>query len=106
VSFEPINTPTTAGDSGPSEREQDAIYQNGRIVARVLDPTVDTGAKEVRFGELYCSDLLVLPDECEYQKYRIMVQRIEYASKLNKEEPQKGRILRGVTAEILGYREQ
>ena len=106
MSAETIGTPTTSGGSVPSQREQDAIYQNNQVVARALDPEVDAEAKEIRFRELYNSDLLVLPDDCEYQKYRILVQRIEYASKVNKEEPHKGRILRGVTAEILGYREQ
>jgi hypothetical protein len=95
------NSPATA-----KAREQDAIYQNDRLRARVLDPEVDTDAKEIRFGEVYNSDELLLPEECEYQKYRILIQRIAYASKVNKEEPHKGRILRGVTAEILGYREQ
>lgn len=88
------------------EHEADGIYQNGRLVARVLDADVDTGAKEIRFGEAYNSDELILADECEFQKYRIMVQRVAYASKVNKEEPHKGRILRGVVAELLGFREQ
>ena len=106
MSAETSGAPTTSGGSAPAQREQDAIYQNNQVVARVLDPEVDAEAKEIRFRELYNSDLLVLPDDCEYQKYRILVQRIEYASKVNKEEPHKGRILRGVVAEILGYREQ
>jgi len=103
---ETSKAPTPAGDPVRSAREQDAIYQNHQIVARVLDPQIDAQAKEIRFSELHNSDLLVLPDECDFQQYRIVVQRIEYASKVNKEEPHKGRILRGVTAEILGYREQ
>jgi hypothetical protein len=49
---------------------------------------------------------LLLPEECEYQKYRLIIQRIEYASRIDKTAPQKGRVLRGVVAEILGYREQ
>lgn len=93
-------------DAVPRQREEDAIYQNNQLVARVLDPAMNPAQKEIRFGEVYCSDLLVLPEECEYQKYRLLVRRIEYASKVNKEEPNKGRILRGVAAEILGYREQ
>jgi hypothetical protein len=88
------------------EREPDAIYQNNRLVARVLDAEVDTEAKEIRFGEVFNSDELMLPEECEFQKYRILIQRIAYASKVNKEEPHKGRILRGVSADLLGYREQ
>ena len=98
--------PTTAPGAAPQEREQDAIYQNNRRVARVIDPEVDTEAKEIRFVEVYDSDLLLLPEECEYQKYRLLVRRIEDASKVNKEEPHKGRILRNVAAEIVGYREQ
>ena len=85
-------------------REDDAIYQNGRLAGRVLEPEVD--AKEVRFGEIYNSDHLLLPDECEYQRYRLLVRKIGYASKVEKDALEKGRILRGVTAEILGYREQ
>ena len=106
MSTETSKAPAPKGDSTNQPRELEAIYQNNQVVARVLGPEVDTQAKEIRFTELYNSDLLVLPDECEYQRYRILVQRIEYASKVNKEEPHKGRILRGVAAEILGYREQ
>lgn len=92
--------------AAPKEREPDALYQNNRVVGRVREPEVDAEAKEIRFGEVYNSDELLLPDECEYRNYRLLVQRIAYASKVNKEEPHKGRVLRGVTAEILGYREQ
>jgi len=86
--------------------EQDAIYQGNRLVARVLDAEVDLDAKEVRFDEIFNSDELMIPDECEFQRYRILIQRIAYATKVDKVEPHKGRILRGVTADILGYREQ
>ena len=92
--------------SGPQPREDDAIYQHGRVVARVADPQVDSEAKEIRFAELSNSDELLLPDECEFQKYTIMVQRIAHATKVDKAAPHKGRVLRDVVAEILGYREQ
>jgi hypothetical protein len=88
------------------EREPDAIYQGSRIVARVLDAEVNAEAKGITFGEVYNSDELMLPEECEFQKYRILIQRIAYASKVSKEEPHKGRILKGVSADLLGYREQ
>ena len=91
--------------SEPQPREDDAIYQNGRVVARVADPQVDSEAKEIRFAELYNSDELLLPDECEFQAYTIMVQRIAHATKVDKAAPHKGRVLRDVVAEILGYRE-
>ena len=86
--------------------EADAIYQEGKVVARVVDPEVLPAAREIHFGEINSSDNLVLPEECEYQKYRLMIQHIAYASRLDKTAPEKGRVLRGVVAEILGYREQ
>lgn len=88
------------------EREPDAIYQGSRLVARVLEPEVDAEAREIRFSEVLNSDELMLPEECEFQKYRILIRRIAYASKVNKEEPHKGRVLRGVVADLLGFREQ
>ncbi|HEV2351268.1 MAG TPA: hypothetical protein VG028_15635 [Terriglobia bacterium] len=87
-------------------RAQDAIYQGDRMVARVTEAEVDLDARELRLGEVYESDLLMIPEECEYQKYRILIQRIGYATKIDKVSPHKGRILRGVVADILGYREQ
>lgn len=87
-------------------RQPDAIYQKGKIVARVLDPEVDEQGREVQFGEVYKSDYLLLPDECEYQKYVLLVRRIASATIVHPESLQKGRILKGVTAEILRYREQ
>ena len=87
-------------------REDDAIYQNDRLVARVLEPMIDSESREIQFGEIYHSDHLLLPEECEYQKYRIIIQRIAFASRVDRQAPEKGRVLRGVVAEILGYREQ
>ena len=87
-------------------READAVYQENRLVARVIDPQVDLEAKQVRFGELFQSDNLLLPEECEFQKYRILVQKIADATKLDRNAPDKGRILRGVSADIVGYSEQ
>lgn len=94
-----------AGPAARQARDDSAIYQNGRIVARATDPTVDMEAKEIRFAELSNSDELLLPDECEFQKYTIVVQRIAYAAKEDKGALHKGRVLRDVVAEILGYRE-
>lgn len=87
-------------------READAVYQENRLVARVIDPEVDLEAKQVRFGELFQSDMLLLPEECEFQKYRILVQKIADATKLDRNTPDKGRILRGVSADIVGYNQQ
>jgi hypothetical protein len=110
VEQEPSTTPpigtATGQTSSPAKREPDAIYQSDQVVAKALKAEVDLEAKEIRFAELYQSDYLMLPEECEYQNYKIMVQRIAYATKIEAGAAQKGRVLRGVVAEILGYREQ
>ncbi len=106
MSTDSSKTPAPAGTPAHQEREQDGIYQNDRRVARVIDAEVASHAKQSHFDEVSDSEMLLLPDECDYREYRILVKGVEYASKVNKEEPHKGRILRGVTAEILGYREQ
>jgi hypothetical protein len=87
-------------------REPDAIYQQGKIVARVIDPEIDQQGREIRFAEVYNSDYLLLPDDCEYQNYRILIQRVGDATKIDRAAVHKGRVLREVVAEILGYREQ
>ena len=86
--------------------EEDAIYQEGKIVARAVEAEIRGDAREIHFGEINSSENLILPEECEFQKYRLMIHRIEYASRIDKNAPEKGRVLRGVVAEILGYREQ
>jgi len=86
--------------------EEDAIYQDGKVVARVVEPEVRVNDREIHFAEINDSELLMLPEECEFQKYRLMVKRIEYASRIDKRAPQKGRVLRGVVTVIMGYREQ
>ena len=106
----PVIPPKRPGTSGEKpapqkEREPDALYQNNKIVARVLDLEILLDAKELRFGEIYNSDELVIPDECEFQKYRILIQRISFATQVDRVEIHKGRILRGVSADILGYLE-
>jgi hypothetical protein len=97
--------PATTG-TALVEREPDAIYQGGKLVGRVIGAEVDTARKEIRFAEIYNSDYLMLPDECEFRQYRILVRTIDDATKVSRDSPQKGRILREVVAEILGYREQ
>lgn len=87
-------------------READALYQDNRVVARVSGVEVDEEAKELRFDEVYNSDTLLIPEECEFRKFRILIQRIAFASRVDKAALQKGRVLKGVSADILGFREQ
>ena len=93
-----------AGQTG--KYQEDAIYQDGKVVARVVEPEIRGDAREIHFAEINSSENLILPEECDFQKYRLMIKRIEYASRIDKNAPEKGRVLRGVVAEILGYREQ
>ena len=102
----PLSTAPQQTQLQIARRENDAVYQNGRLVARVADPEIDLDAREIRFAELYNSDCLLLPDECEFRQHRILIRKITYATNTERAALQKGRILRGVKAEILGYREQ
>lgn len=94
------------------QRDPGAIYQYDRfgrelrIVGRVEGPVVDEAVQEVRFAEIYQSDDLVLADEFEFRKYRLQAKRIGFATRLDKEVPHKKRVLRDVTAKLLGYCEQ
>ena len=92
-----------AGTSASGNRAQDGIYQNGKLVARAVEPEMDLDAKEIRFAEIRDSDHLVMADECEFQKYTIMIQKVAFATKEDRRPGQKGRTLAGCTAEILGY---
>lgn len=105
-SLPPKNPDMPAHDStGLRRREPDALYQESKIVARVLDPEIDLDARELRFREIYNSEELLIGEECEFQKYRILIQRVSFATRLDRVEVHKGRILRGVSADILGYLE-
>ena len=94
-----------------SERDDTAIYQwsfhhGDQQVARAVKPEIDEAAKRVKFMEITHSDLLLLPDECHFQKYKLEIDTVGDATKIDKTEPEKGRILRQVTAQIIGYVEQ
>jgi hypothetical protein len=109
---QPVNPPSNSPEKKaapaptPVERRDDAIYQENRLVARVVGPELNPEAREFHFQEIHNSDDLMLPDECEFQKYRLLIQRVGYATWIDRDAPENGRVLRGVVAEILGYREQ
>ena len=89
-------------------RDDEAIYQwsnfhGERLVARVVGPEIDEEAKEVTFVEIVNSDYLLLPDECHFRKYRLEIDTVRDAIKANRNDPEKGRILRQVHAKIIGY---
>lgn len=94
------------GQASAAQREADALYQNGRLVARAGKTEVDLETKEIRFDEIHNSEHLMIPEECEFRDYRILIQRIGYATKIQRGEEHKGRVLRGVVCDLLGYREK
>jgi hypothetical protein len=101
-----VETKPETQSRSSSQRDSDAIYQDGRMVARVIEPEIDLEEKQIRFGEIYGSDDLLLPEECEFQKYRIMIQTITWAAKIDRANPGRGRVLKGVVADLLGYTAQ
>jgi hypothetical protein len=101
-----VETKPETQSRSSSQRDSDAIYQDGRMVARVIEPEIDLEEKQIRFGEIYGSDDLLLPEECEFQKYRIMIQTITWAAKIDRANPGRGRVLKGVVADLLGYTDQ
>lgn len=96
-------TQPSAPPPSASQREADAIYQKGRRVARVKEPEIDEAGNEVRFTEIYQSDDLLLPEECEFRDFILIVRRVTYATR--ETTPERARILRGVVAEIVGRRD-
>jgi hypothetical protein len=104
VGAKQVLTVGAAAPTSAAARPADAIYQNDQLVARVVGAEVDLATKEIRFQEIYNSDYLLLPHECEFGQFTIMVQRIGLASKIERGSEHKGRVLKEVVAEILRYR--
>jgi len=104
MSSNSVANPNALSDNAMA-RQDDAIYQDDERVAKTIEAEVDLEAKEIHFGELYESDPLLRPGEGAYQDYRILIRKIAFAASLDKNSPHKGRVLRGVIAEILGHRE-
>lgn len=81
------------------------LSQNGKFAGRALGVEVDAARKEVRFSEIDNTDDLWLPERFEFQNYILIVRKVAFATRVLREAPQKGRVLKGVVAEIVGYRE-
>jgi len=96
-----VSPGSLAGPEG--SRLADGIYQNDQLVGRVIGAQVDLASKEIRFKEIYNSDWLLLPNECHFDPYTIMVQRIGFASKIERGAEHKGRVLKDVVAVILRH---
>lgn len=96
--------PTAGEKESAAARQPDSLYQNGRRVAGIVGARVDAQAREIHFDEVYQSDDLLIPEDCEFREYRILIQKVTFASRQQAGAVHEGRVLKGVTAEILGYR--
>lgn len=83
-----------AGDqlSWLPSREQDAIYQTGKLVARVSEPKVDEAHATINFSEIYNSNPLDENSEFEFGRWRLKLRSYRLMVGLNVSAPQKGRI--------------
>ena len=71
ATFTPTLTPTPV-------RQDDAIYQDGEIVARVSEVvTVEQSQGRILFEEIYDSNSLDIKSEFEFQKWRLMLREYE-----------------------------
>ena len=86
--------------------EENALYQNGEIVGRAVEPEIDEANRKIRFKQIDGTDKLLIPDECEYQKYRIVIDKVASATKEGAEALQKGRVLREIEADITSFGDQ
>ena len=62
----------------PASREENAIYQNGEIVARISGAIViDESQGQILFEEIFNSNSLDLESEFEFQRWRLILRGYE-----------------------------
>ncbi len=86
------------------KRELDALYQDGKIVARVVGPQYDDKHARLYFEEIYNSRAADLSRELEYQKWRLKFLGAETLIGMLSSAPEKGQIIQKATCEVLGER--
>jgi hypothetical protein len=86
------------------KRELDAIYQTGKIVARVSSIKIDKGNHKILFEEIYNSQTLNLEAEFEFQKWRLKFLGAESITSLDTSQPHKGQIITQAVCDLLGAR--
>ncbi len=85
-------------------RENNALYQNGELVARVERPVVDEAQRSVQFAEIFQAHNLNLETEFEFQKWRLKFKSAEMLIGLDASAPHKGRMILKAVCEIAGIR--
>lgn len=86
------------------KREIDAIYQAGKIVARVSGIKIDHGNRKILFDEVYNSQTLNLEAEFEFQKWRLKFLGAESITSFDTSQPHKGQIITQAVCDLLGAR--
>jgi hypothetical protein len=84
--------------------EMDAIYQDGKIVARVAGARYDDTKGKIYFEEISNSRALDLSREFEYQKWQLKFVGAEALIGMLASAPEKGQIIQKVVCDVLGER--
>ncbi len=87
------------------KREAYAIYQSGKIVARVSGVKIDRHNHKIFFEEVYNSQTLNLEAEFEFQKWRLKFLGAELIISLDTSQPQKDQIITQAVCDLLSTRE-
>lgn len=85
-------------------REDNAIYQNGELVARIEQPVIDEAKRSIQFAEIFQSHNLNLEAEFEFQKWRLKFKSAQMLVGLNASVPHKGNMILKAVCEIVGIR--
>ena len=83
-------------------RETDAIYQDGKIVARVSGIVIDESNARILFAEIYNSNSLALESEFEFRGWRLKFHSANTVIFLDVTQADKGRIIEQAVCEIIG----
>lgn len=83
-------------------RENDAIYQNGRIVGRIMGDAVNDDI--ISFSEIYQCNEFDFNSEFEFRKWRLRLDRIDEMIMNDSSASHKGKIMRGISCKIVGER--
>ena len=86
------------------QREKDSIYQDGKIVAKIIEGKINQQNNAYFFKEIYNSNNLNLEKEFEFQKFKLKHKRHESGTYLDVTQPHKGKIIENVICEIIGER--
>jgi hypothetical protein len=85
-----------------ARREPDAVYQDGRLVGRVDGVEVSAGDRVVTFRVLYQTGSMAVGRPFAFRDWTLQPRAIDRLAPTPAAAPGGGRILEGVTCEIVG----